>query len=87
MEIKRINSIEQLKQLAAQDDPLEIFIELAGGVRSTKIIDYLPENASWYVCHLSDDTEEEFTSTQEMLNANALLIVAMKKGKLFYWVD
>ena len=59
---RRIKKIEQLKELAK--DGLDCFILLNGGLRSSKHIRYYPDDNSFYVLNLIDDSEQELTESQ-----------------------
>ena len=77
---KRIRTIEQLKELAK--DGLECFILLNGGLRSSKHIRYYPDDNSFYVLNLIDDSEQELTESQILDSAYSNIGEAMKKGAL-----
>ena len=77
---KRIKKIEQLKELAK--DGLDCFILLNGGLRSSKHIRYYPDDNSFYVLNLIDDSEQELTESQILDSAYTNIGEAMKKGAL-----
>ena len=77
---RRIKKIEQLKELAK--DGLDCFILLNGGLRSSKHIRYYPEDNSFYVLNLIDDSEQELTESQILDSAYTNIGEAMKKGAL-----
>ena len=77
---KRIRTIEQLKELAKNG--LDCFILLNGGLRSSKHISYHPDNNSFYVLNLIDDSEQELTESQILDSAYTNIGEAMKKGAL-----
>ena len=79
-EDKRIKTIEQLKELAKNG--LDCFILLNGGLRSSKYIRYYPDDNSFYVLNLIDDSEQELTETQILDSAYTNIGEAMKKGAL-----
>jgi len=77
---KRIKNIEQLKELAKNG--LDCFILLNGGLRSSKHIRFHPEDNSFYVLNLIDDSEQELTESQILDSAYTNIGEAMKKGAL-----
>ena len=79
---KRIRTIEQLKELAADENGLDCFILLNGGLRSSKHIRYYPDDNSFYVLNLIDDSEQELTEAQILDGAYSNIGEAMKKGAL-----
>ena len=78
---KRIRTIEQLKELA-KDDGLDCYILLNGGLRSSKHIRYYPDDNSFYVFNLIDDSEQELTEVQILDSGYSNIGEAMKKGAL-----
>ena len=76
----RIKTIEQLKELAKNG--LDCFILLNGGLRSSKYIRYCPDDNSFYVLNLIDDSEQELTESQILDSAYTNIGEAMKKGAL-----
>jgi hypothetical protein len=77
---RRIRKIEQLKELAK--DGLDCFILLNGGLRSSKHIRYYPDDNSFYVLNLIDDSEQELTEAQILDSSYTNISEAMKKGAL-----
>ena len=77
---RRIKKIEQLKELAK--DGLDCFILLNGGLRSSKHIRYYPDDNSFYVLNLIDDSEQELTEAQILDSGYSNIGEAMKKGAL-----
>ena len=77
---KRIKNIEQLKELAKNG--LDCFILLNGGLRSSKHIRFHPEDNSFYVLNLIDDSEQELTESQILDSAYTNIGEAIKKGAL-----
>ena len=77
---RRIRTIEQLKELAKNG--LDCFILLNGGLRSSKHIRFHPDDNSFYVLNLIDDSEQELTETQILDSAYTNIGEAMKKGAL-----
>ena len=77
---RRIRKIEQLKELAK--DGLDCFILLNGGLRSSKHIRYYPDDNSFYVLNLIDDSEQELTEAQMLDSDYTNIGEAMEKGAL-----
>jgi hypothetical protein len=78
---RRITTIQQLKELA-KDDGLDCYILLNGNLRSSKHIRYYPDDNSFYVLNLIDDSEQELTESQILDGAYSNIGEAMKKGSL-----
>jgi hypothetical protein len=79
---RRIKTIEQLKELAKDEDGLDCFILLNGNLRSSKHIRYYPDDNSFYVFNLIDDSEQELTESQILDSAYTNIGEAMRKGAL-----
>lgn len=79
---RRIKTIEQLKELASGEYGLDCFILLNGGLRSSKHIRYFPDDNSFYVLNLIDDSEQKLTESQTLDSAYTNIGEAMKKGAL-----
>ena len=79
---RRIRTIEQLKELAKDENGLGCFILLNGGLRSSKHIRYYPEDNSFFVLNLIDDSEQELTESQILDSSYSNIGEAMKKGAL-----
>ena len=77
---RRIRTIEQLKELAKKG--LDCFILLNGGLRSSKHIRYYPDDNSFFVLNLIDDSEQELTESQILDSAYSNIGEAMQKGAL-----
>jgi len=77
---KRIKTIEQLKELAK--DGLDCYILLNGHLRSSKHIRYYPDDKTFYVLNLIDDSEQELTEAQILDSAYTNIGEAMEKGAL-----
>ena len=78
---KRIRTIGQLKKLAV-DGGVDCFILLNGGLSSSKHIEYFPDDNSFYVFNLIDDSEQELTESQILDRSYSNIGKAMKKGAL-----
>ena len=79
-EDKRIRTNEQLKELAKNG--LDCFSLLNGGLRSSKHIRYHPDDNSFYVLNLIDDSEQELTEAQILDSSYTNIAEAMEKGAL-----
>jgi len=77
---RRIKTIAQLKKLAGNG--LDCFIMLNGGLRSSKHIRYYPDDKSFYVLNLIDDSEQELTEAQILDSSYTNIGEAMRKGAL-----
>ena len=77
---RRVRTIDQLKELAKNG--LDCFILLNGGLRSSKHIRYYPDDNSFYVFNLIDDSEQELTEAQILDSGYSNIVEAMKKGAL-----
>ena len=77
---RRIKTIEQLKELAKNG--LDCFILLNGGLKSSKHIRYYPDDNSFYVLNLIDDSEQELTEVQILDSGYSNIGEAMEKGAL-----
>jgi len=78
----RIKTIAQLKELAKRDSGLDCFILLNGKLRSSKHIRYYPDDNSFYVLNLIDDSEQELTEAQILDSKYTNIGQAMEKGAL-----
>ena len=78
----RIRTIAQLKELAKRDSGLDCYILLNGRLRSSKHIRYYPDDNSFYVLNLIDDSEQELTEAQILDSSYTNISEAMKKGAL-----
>ena len=79
---KRIRTIKQLKELAKKEMGLDCFILLNGGLRSSKHIRYYPDDNSFFVLNLIDNSEQELTESQILDSAYSNIGEAIKKGAL-----
>jgi len=77
---RRVRTIEQLKKLA--ENGLDCFILLNGGLRSSKHIRYYPDDKSFYVLNLIDDSEQELTEAQILDSSYTNIGEAMRKVAL-----
>lgn len=79
---RQIKTIEQLKELAKDEDGLDCFILLNGGLRSSKHIKYYPDDNSFFVLNLIDNSEQELTESQILDRTYSNIGEAIKKGAL-----
>ena len=79
---RRIKTLEQLKELAQRESGLDCFILLNGGLRSSKYIEYQPDDNSFYVLNFIDGSEHELTESQILDSAFTNIGEAMKIGAL-----
>ena len=78
----RIKTIAQLKELAKRDSGLDCYILLNGNLRSSKHIKYYPDDNSFYVLNLIDDSEQELTEALLLDSSYTNIGEAIKKGAL-----
>ncbi|HML73160.1 MAG TPA: hypothetical protein PKB02_01565 [Anaerohalosphaeraceae bacterium] len=74
--------MRRLKDLAQNENGLDCYILLNGGLRSSKHIKYYPDDNSFFVLNLIDDSEQELTESQILDSAYSNIGEAMKKGAL-----
>ncbi|HBG27659.1 MAG: hypothetical protein A2Y10_10345 [Planctomycetes bacterium GWF2_41_51] len=79
---RRVRTIDQLKELAKDENGLDCFILLNGRLRSSKHIRYYPDDNSFYVLNLIDSSEQELTESQILDKAYTNIGEAMEKGAL-----
>ena len=77
---RQIITIDQLKELATKG--LDCFILLNGGLRSSKHIRFYPDDNSFYVLNLIDDSEQILTEAQILDSEYTNIGEAMRKGAL-----
>lgn len=75
-----IKNIEQLKEICHKEELVDCYIQLNGGLKSSKYISY--DGDTFYVQHCIDDTEEHLTE-MELLNSN--IGEAMKLNSLIQY--
>ena len=83
--MKRINSIEELKNESIYDDKkgmAEFFIALNFGCRSSKRIVYYPETNTFDVHDEIDDSYEE-DLTEDQLRNETHIVLAIENGAFF----
>lgn len=80
---KKIKTLAELKLLASDlDNPLECFIHLSSGLRSSKVIKYNTTINTWNILHEIDDCEEDYDDDETMLN-NTNIGKALSLGSLY----
>ena len=77
---RRIRTVEQLKELAKKG--MECCIRLNGGLRSSKFIEYNPDDNSFYVFNYIDDSEQRLTESQILDSEYTNIGEALEKGAL-----
>lgn len=79
---RKIKSLDELKTLASNNErPLEVFIQLNFGARSSKRIDYNRNTDYWHIFNEIDDTEQELHT--EELAEKTNIIKALEGGALY----
>lgn len=79
---KRIRTIEQLKELAADPDGLDCYILLNGGLHSSKQLWFYPDDKTFHVLNLIDGSEQNLTEEEILSPASSNFAEAMLKGAL-----
>jgi hypothetical protein len=77
---KLISSIEELKILS-QDDTIEVFIALNGGLRSSKQISFT--NGEFYITNEIDDSSQVLTTEKLFTESN--IGKAIEKNSLYLY--
>ncbi len=77
----KIRNLDELKKLA-DGESVECFIQLNFGGMSSKIIWYDSKDDEWEIYHMIDDSEENFKSTDDMLDQTHIAL-ALKRGALY----
>ena len=78
----RITCVQQLKKLAQRDCGLDCFILLYAGLRSSKYIEYYPDDKSFYILNFIDGSEQQLTENQILDSTFTNIGEAMKNGTL-----
>ena len=79
--MNKIRGLDELKKLT-DGKSVECSIQLNFGVVSSKIIWYDSSDDEWEIYHMIDDSEENFKSTEDMLE-NTHIELALKHGALY----
>ena len=84
MIVEKITNIYQLKRIALEsnDNTVDCFISLNGGLRSSKEIRY-EEDEEWSIFHGISDTWSDYSSDKDFIKDESFLIDAMSKGALY----
>ena len=82
--MEKITNIDQLKKLALENDDntVDCFISINGGLRSSKEIRY-DKDEEWSIFHGISDTWSDYSSDKDFIADEDFLIDAMSKGALF----
>ena len=88
MEHKQIRFLDDLKELAKGEEPVECFVRLQLGFRSSKRISFKENDAKerWWVEHEIDNSEETFTTDDDFLE-KTIIGKALKYGALFQYAE
>ena len=78
----QIKTLEELRGLASKEEPVDCFIQLNFGARSSKSIHCY--GSGWSVYNEIDDTEQTCITDKELGN-DTLIIEAIEKGALYRW--
>jgi hypothetical protein len=78
--MKPVKNLGELKEMASIQS-FEGYILLKFGVRSSKHIEYNPEEDSWYIYNYIDDTEQRVNTKELRKMTN--IVEALEKGALF----
>ena len=87
--IIRITSIEQLMEVAKDDDSLTDTLEFSfsnGIAKSVKTIRYFADSDAWEVFHYISDAWEEWESTYDFVNCEytgGMIYNAIVKGEFY----
>lgn len=86
MEYKQIRFLDDLKELAKGEEPVECFVRLQLGFRSSKRISFKENDAKerWWIVNEIDDSEETFITDEDMLE-KTIIGKALKYGALFQY--
>ena len=85
----QITSIEQLMEVAKDDDSLTDTVEFSfsnGIAKSSKTIRYFADSDSWEIFHYISDAWEEWESTYDFVNCEFIgksIYNAIKKGEFY----
>jgi hypothetical protein len=81
---KRIKDLNELKELAANDGGVEVFILLTGRLRSSKRLWYHEHDDTWDVYNEIDDSSQDGLSTKD-LDKDTMVIEALNGGALYQY--
>jgi hypothetical protein len=84
MKVKSIEHLQELSEVGTDGmGHFEGYIRLNGNINSSKAIYYSDFDDSWAVVNESDDSENEYDSTEEMTFHEDFLVEAIDKGSLW----
>ena len=79
----KVSDLDELKKLASNDGySINVFYNLGGFAKSSKVIYYNDNRDTWDVLHMMDDSEEEL-STDELFEFKHIG-TALNQGALYY---
>lgn len=82
--MEKITTLKQLKQLASQEDGVDCFIALNGGIRSSKQIIYTKGlRKPWYILNFIDDSTQELREDEIKDPTLTNIYEAIIKGALY----
>lgn len=76
-----MDSVEELKKLAAVEGGVEFFILLNGNVKSVKCIEWDVPSQSFCILNAIDSTHQDLTEQELATETN--IVKAIKKGAFF----
>jgi len=79
---KSIQSIAELKELS-EDNPIDIFIKLRGGLKSSKTITYHTDEQAFEIHNDIDDSDQ--IVPEKHLGRETIIIEALEVGALFQY--
>ena len=88
MKYLQVAGLDDLKALSNGENAFECFIALSFGARSYKRILYNEggKEETWWIANEIDDTEESFSSDEEMLEKTNIGL-ALKSRALWYQIN
>ena len=86
MEYKQIRFLDDLKELAKGEEPVECFVRLQLDFRGSKRISFKENDAKerWWIANEIDDSEETFITDEDMLE-KTIIGRALEYGALFQY--
>ena len=81
--MRKVESLQELKELASQEEGFEGFIWMNFGLRSSKSLRYDEQSDMWNVYNGIDDSEQVLTTKQ--LGKETNIIDALEKGALYLY--
>ena len=77
---EKVKSLDHLKKMAGTDGPVDVFILLNFGLRSTKEVEW---NDGWTIWHSISDTMLEYKTDKELKKSEEFFIEAINKGAVW----